>query len=410
MSTKPKFTIVIPTRDRADVLYYCLKSACAQDYPNLEILVSDNFSQDNTEEIVKQFSDNRIRYINTGKRVSMSHNWEFALSHISEGWVTILGDDDAILQGAVQKVLHIAKKTGVKAIRSSTCKYSWPSIREKQCGQLNISSGCGYEVRNSNYWISKVVNGQNNYEELPMLYNGGFVDVSVLQAIKRTTGSLYLSMTPDVYSGFAIAHSIQDYVYSHEPLAINGASSYSTGSSFFKEALVSPNSPASLFFSEDNIAVHKDLAVPELEVLPKSIQAIVYECYLQSLPLAIRRDSNANPQRQLEIILMEASRSKQLISDWTRRFCALHSLAVPKSTGSTTRLIPYLLLKICRSKFARLLGCIITGSRAEPLGNVYEASIVACRLIKKPPSIVQNIIRNSFELVNSVFFQIRSFV
>ena len=144
---EPKFTIVIPTRERADVLFYCLKSACAQDYPNLEILVSDNFSQDNTEEIVKQFRDNRIRYINTGKRVSMSHNWEFAISHIDEGWITILGDDDAILPGAIRKVLQIATTTGVKAIRSNTCQYAWPSLIGKQYGRLNVSPGCGYANR-----------------------------------------------------------------------------------------------------------------------------------------------------------------------------------------------------------------------------------------------------------------------
>ena len=406
MSMEPKFTIIIPTRERADVLYYCLKSACAQDYPNLEIQVSDNFSQDNTEEIVKQFSDNRIRYINTGKRVSMSHNWEFAISHVNEGWITILGDDDAILPGAIQKVYEIAVKTGVKAIRSVSCGYAWPSIRGGKYGQLSISSFRGYEIQNSILWISKVLNGECLYTRLPTLYNGGFVDVSVLQAIKRTTGSLYLSMIPDVYSGFAIAHMINEYVYSHEPLAINGASIHSNGASHFARTSNSKyKSAAKIFLEEPNIPFHDEIALPTSTIPPKIIQIYVYESYLQSLSLATRRDSNANPQRQLEIILMEASRSRQLISDWAKRFCALHSLAVPKSTESTIRLTPYKLLKIYQSKFARLFGCVITGSRAKPLGNVYEASIVACRLIKKPPSIGLNIIRNSSELLRRLIYR-----
>jgi glycosyltransferase involved in cell wall biosynthesis len=368
----------------------------------LEILVSDNFSQDNTEEIVKQFSDNRIRYINTGKRVSMSHNWEFALSHISEGWVTILGDDDAILQGAVQKVLHIAKKTGVKAIRSSTCQYSWPSIREKQCGQLNISSGCGYEVRNSNYWISKVVNGQNNYKELPMLYNGGFVNISVLQAIKRITGALYLSRIPDIYSGFAIAHMINKYVYCHEPLAVNGASIHSSGTAHFTLKGESHEKPMKLFVSEANISYHPEIFVPKSEIMPKCLQIYVYESYLQSLPLATHRDSNANPQRQIKLILMEAAKSRENISCWVKKFCDLHNLVIPRSVESTSRLAPHLLLDICRSKFGQLTVCSTTGSICSPLSNVYEASKEACRIIRKPPSIAQNIIRNSFKLVKSV--------
>ncbi len=74
-----KFTVIIPTRERADTLYYSLKTCVTQDYDDLEILVSDNFSQDNTREVVESFKDPRIRYINTGKRVSMSDNWEFAV-------------------------------------------------------------------------------------------------------------------------------------------------------------------------------------------------------------------------------------------------------------------------------------------------------------------------------------------
>ena len=398
MSIEQKFTIVIPTRERADVLYYCLKSACAQDYPNLEILVSDNFSQDNTEEIVKQFSDNRIRYINTGKRVSMSHNWEFAISHISEGWITILGDDDAILPGAIRKVLQIATTTGVKAIRSNTCQYAWPSLIGKQYGQLNISSGCGYEVRKSNNWISKVLNKDANYTELPMLYNGGFIEVSVLQAIKRITGSLYLSMTPDVYSGFAIAHMIKEYVYCQEPLAVNGASIHSNGTAQFTLKGQEYEKPMALFASEPNIQFHHEVALSTSIMLPKCLQIYVYEAYLQSLPLATSRDSNANPQRQLEIIIMEASRSRQNISEWVKGFCKLHSLSVPKSAESTTRLTPHLLLKIFRLKLARLSDCVITGSRTKPLSNVYEASILASRLIHKPPAVAVNIIKNGCEL------------
>ena len=153
-----------------------------------------------------------------------------------------------------------------------------------------------------------------------------------------------------------------------------------------------------LFASEPNIQFHHEVALSTSIMLPKCLQIYVYEAYLQSLPLATSRDSNANPQRQLEIILMEASRSRQNISEWVKGFCKLHSLSVSKSAESTTRLTPHLLLKICRSKFTRLSDCVITGSGTKPLSNVYEASILASRLIHKPPAVALNIIKNSYEL------------
>lgn len=92
-----KFYILIPTRERPATLLHCLHTIIHQSYTNFEIIVSDNFSQDNTENIVASISDPRISYINTEKRVGMASNFEYALSHTKSGWVTILGDDDGLL-------------------------------------------------------------------------------------------------------------------------------------------------------------------------------------------------------------------------------------------------------------------------------------------------------------------------
>ena len=118
MRTSVKFTIIIPTRERADVLVHSLHTVVAQDYEDLTIIVSDNFSQDNTKQVVDSFHDPRIKYINTGRRVSMSHNWEFALSHVKDGWVSIIGDDDGLMPGALTTVADIIRKTGCQAITS----------------------------------------------------------------------------------------------------------------------------------------------------------------------------------------------------------------------------------------------------------------------------------------------------
>ncbi|MFC2016527.1 glycosyltransferase family A protein [Chloroflexota bacterium] len=47
------FTVVIPTRERYDTLGHALHTCVIQNYDNLEIIVSDNFRQDHTPEIVE---------------------------------------------------------------------------------------------------------------------------------------------------------------------------------------------------------------------------------------------------------------------------------------------------------------------------------------------------------------------
>ena len=60
-----KLTIIIPTRERATTLYWAIKTCLNQDYENLEVIICDNFSSDNTREVVAEFeSDKRVRYLN----------------------------------------------------------------------------------------------------------------------------------------------------------------------------------------------------------------------------------------------------------------------------------------------------------------------------------------------------------
>ena len=58
----PLITIAIPVYNTEEFLENCLKSAIAQDYPNLEILVLNNGSTDNSQSIIDKFAaaDNRI--------------------------------------------------------------------------------------------------------------------------------------------------------------------------------------------------------------------------------------------------------------------------------------------------------------------------------------------------------------
>lgn len=390
------FTIVIPTRERADVLYFSLLTACSQDYDNLEIIVCDNFSSDKTRDVVESFVDNRIRYLNPGKRLSMSHNWEYALSHITGGWVTILGDDDGILPGSLQHVSEIIKETGVDAVRSNGCSYTWPALLNKPYGRLKLSLRKGYEIRNSKEWLAKVMAGSTSYTSLPMLYNGGFANSDLVKRSKEKTKQFYLSITPDIYSAIAFSHLTKNYAYSYEPLAINGASKHSGGTSFFSDGLKREEiTPAKIFVSEPNIPVHKDLQVLPDGNFPLSIQAAIYESYLQAQSLAPASDSNANHKKQLEIIIRTAGRHRDDVIKWAEKFCELHRLDLKEILSEATRSAPRDGIRKLLSRVHSRMNSnsISVGSKNLPIRNVYEASIVAATIKQVRPNVLINIHR-----------------
>ena len=90
-------SIGIPTYNRANsYLRDALRSAVSQTYKNLEIIVSDNCSQDNTESVVKAFDDPRIRYYRQTENIGPVKNRNFCLQQSRGDYFVMLLDDDLI--------------------------------------------------------------------------------------------------------------------------------------------------------------------------------------------------------------------------------------------------------------------------------------------------------------------------
>jgi len=96
MKDLPKVSIIIPTYNRANYLPQAIESALAQDYPNLEVIVSDNCSTDKTPKVVKKYmNDKRFKYFRNKENIGMVRNWRKAVFEYATGdWFIILSDDD----------------------------------------------------------------------------------------------------------------------------------------------------------------------------------------------------------------------------------------------------------------------------------------------------------------------------
>lgn len=282
-----KYTIVIPTRERADTLQHSLRTCTTQDYDNLTILVSDNFSQDNTREIVQSFKDPRIQYINTGRRLSMSHNWEFALSHVQDGFVTYLGDDDGLLPGCIQETDDIIATTGVKAVNMNPAPdfYLWPSyFNRQQANFMKVSFQRGITIKEGKKELHRVLTCREDYLKLPFVYNS-FVSMEAVRQVTQITKTFFRSQIPDIYSGIALANVVGPYVLAHKRLRLSGASSHSTGMSQFNYG--TNNKSMDKFASEPNIPFHSTL-----QYCP-SYSYLIAESFMQSFDAGLNPDEKA---------------------------------------------------------------------------------------------------------------------
>jgi len=94
---KPLFSIVIPTYNRHDLVYFAIKSVLWQTFDDYEIIVSDNCSTDDTEAAVSQFKDSRVRYVRTPEHYVIADSFEFSRKHANGTLVIMMSDDDIFL-------------------------------------------------------------------------------------------------------------------------------------------------------------------------------------------------------------------------------------------------------------------------------------------------------------------------
>jgi glycosyltransferase involved in cell wall biosynthesis len=106
---KPLVTIAIPTYNRAHLyLRDCIQSALEQTYDNLEILISDNYSTDNTTEIVETFNDPRIRYFRQSENIGQNRNMNFLIEAARGVYFLMYHDDDRIDDDFIETCMRAA--------------------------------------------------------------------------------------------------------------------------------------------------------------------------------------------------------------------------------------------------------------------------------------------------------------
>jgi glycosyltransferase involved in cell wall biosynthesis len=118
----PLVTIAIPTYNRADgYLKEAIQSALDQTYLNLEIIVSDNCSADDTESIVNSFSDRRLQYFRHKKNIGAKKNFNYCLKKASGAYFLLLHDDDLIDHDFVEACIKKTDSTtDIGIIRTGT--------------------------------------------------------------------------------------------------------------------------------------------------------------------------------------------------------------------------------------------------------------------------------------------------
>ena len=164
----PLFSVIIPTYNHAHLISKCLQSLIDQSCTNWEAIVVNNYSDDNTVEVVESFSDPRIKLINFHNNGVIAAARNEGIRNSKAEWIAFLDSDDWWYPSKLSEVVDKLEDNDVifhKLDVHGPSGRSWKSLRGR-CLSSPIFDDLmvkGNQIPNSSAVIRKEIVEQVGY-------------------------------------------------------------------------------------------------------------------------------------------------------------------------------------------------------------------------------------------------------
>ncbi len=329
-----KFSVLLPTRDREELLKYAVQSVINQTYSDWELIISDNGSSQKEISWLTGCSDKRIRYFKQPHVLSVTENWNFAQNRASGEYFLMIGDDDALLPDALANIAERLTQHGNIEVLVYPC-YIWQQksvsitfpegyLLRSQSASIEREGSVEKSLRHT--WLEDVLAFKGLYGYNMQYYCYGKNFVKRLQQY----GDVYEPPYPDYYFSVMMLYLADNVYFIDRPLCIIGVTSKSygwyylnnlekRGMEFHKEAdyreracekirrlLVSIDEMDTAAFVSFNLAVER-LGLSDLDIMAyyrAVIKRKVYNCPLLSICHFMQKEMfpNVLPEQRKDLI------------------------------------------------------------------------------------------------------------
>ncbi|MBZ7922823.1 glycosyltransferase [Ensifer adhaerens] len=227
-SAPPVFSVVIPTRNRPDILVDAVASVLEQTFSDLELIVSDNSqpadSERNQAALAPFRADPRFHYIRPDHNLPMVDHWEWAIAHAKGQYVGFVTDRMALRLYALEEVYAAIERTQAAAVGYATANArELPGYRSLRCGHENVAAR---EIATADK-LQQFARGDWP-KDTPRLLNS-FARRDLVASLRERYGSVFTGISPDYAFAFRTLEALKSYAYIDFPLLVTQGETRSNG-------------------------------------------------------------------------------------------------------------------------------------------------------------------------------------
>lgn len=118
---RPITSVVLPSYNRAHLIGRAIRSVLAQTYPHLELIVVDDCSTDNTEELVRGMADPRVRFVRQAEHMGAPATRNTGIKTAIGEYIAFIDSDDEWFPQKLERQLAVFKRSTIHRLGMVVC-------------------------------------------------------------------------------------------------------------------------------------------------------------------------------------------------------------------------------------------------------------------------------------------------
>ncbi len=238
-----KFSVVIPCKNRASLLVDSLKTITRQGYGDIEVCVFDNASEPPLSTTLASICDKSIRIERSDSPLNVTDSWNRAIDMATGDYITLIGDDDALLPGYFDRISALADSfDNPDVIFHSLYQFIHPGVNPvHREGYVSTMPMADFLSTQSEPFIISKDEIRRSVDNSLAFRRSFFFNMPAFVVRKpfldsiRTNGSVFRPAFPDYYFANIVLEKANKAIAEPRSLALQGVSSASFGFTLFND-------------------------------------------------------------------------------------------------------------------------------------------------------------------------------